>query len=289
MYNNRKFCVYKHTSPSCKCYIGITCRNPLLRWRNGRGYFGKTGKSGKYNHPYFVSAINKYGWDNFKHEILYSELEETQAKIMERSLIRYYKNLGLSYNITDGGDGVLGVKHEAWNKGIKMPEDKVRSGFKLSNETKDKIRIKHIGIAIWPPARPVDLYTADGQYLDTFNRASDLARYLNVQPSNVNQVCLHNSALVAGCQVRYSDDDYPLYIADYYTKLTSDPVELIDIETNTIYIFDTIYAASRYTGIRQQLLLNTASGKNKQTNGVCCKFLSNTRKGKSNRKDLNNA
>lgn len=24
--------VYKHTSPSGKCYIGITCQNPEKRW-----------------------------------------------------------------------------------------------------------------------------------------------------------------------------------------------------------------------------------------------------------------
>lgn len=281
---NRKFCVYKHTSPSGKCYIGITCRNPIKRWsKNGRGYYGKTKKSCKYNHPYFVHAIDKYGWNNFTHEILFTDLGELQAKLIERSFIRFYKNQNLSYNVTDGGDGVLGVKHQAWNKGIKTPEEKKRKDFKLTEEHKQKLSIAHKGKAVWPPARAVNLYTADGQYLDTFERCSDLARYLNVLPSNVNQVVLGRVSIVRGCQARYVDDELPLFTVDYYTQLSSDPVELIDLNDSKVYIFPTIYAASRYTGIKNQFLLNAANGKIKQTNGVVCKFLSNTRLGKSNK------
>ena len=33
--------VYKHTSPSNKVYIGITSREPKLRWDNGNGYLCK--------------------------------------------------------------------------------------------------------------------------------------------------------------------------------------------------------------------------------------------------------
>lgn len=31
------YCVYKHTSPSGKVYIGITVQNPLYRWNKGNG------------------------------------------------------------------------------------------------------------------------------------------------------------------------------------------------------------------------------------------------------------
>ena len=63
MDKNKKFCVYKHVSPSHKVYIGITSRKPKKRWVNGEGYS---------NNDYFTKAIKKYGWDNFKHEILYT-------------------------------------------------------------------------------------------------------------------------------------------------------------------------------------------------------------------------
>lgn len=282
--NNRKFCVYRHTSPSGKCYIGITCQNPIKRWGNGKGYYSKIKKSGKYSQPYFVHAIEKYGWDNFNHEILFTNLGELQAKLLEISLIRFYKNQDLSYNITDGGDGVLGVHHTSWNKGLKMPEEKIRRGYHLTKEHKEKLSIAHKGKAVWPPARPINLYTADGQYLDTFERCSDLARYLNASPSNVNQVCLHNYASIQGMQVRYVDDNTPLLNMDYYTKLTSDPVELIDEITGNIYIFPTVYCASRYTTIPQCYLIKAASKQVPKTHNVICRFLTNNRRGKKSRK-----
>ena len=44
-----------------KSYIGKTIHSPYARWgKNGKGYKTK----------YFVDAIEKYGWDNFHHDIL---------------------------------------------------------------------------------------------------------------------------------------------------------------------------------------------------------------------------
>lgn len=61
--------------------------------------------------PYFFGAIVKYGWINIQHEILFSDLEEEEAKETEKRLIRIYKEQNVSYNITDGGDGVVGIKY----------------------------------------------------------------------------------------------------------------------------------------------------------------------------------
>lgn len=104
-----KWTVYKHTSPSGKVYIGITNRDVNLRWRrDGKGYLGKQ-KNGNYTHTYFANAILKYGWDKFQHNIIASNLDEQAAKNMEKDLIKLYKDCNKSYNITDGGDGRLGV------------------------------------------------------------------------------------------------------------------------------------------------------------------------------------
>lgn len=99
-----KWIVYRHVSPSKKVYIGITCQTTSKRWKNGLGYFSS---------PYFFSAIVKYGWINIKHEVLFEGLPEKRAKDLEISLIRHYKNLGISYNVTDGGEGVVGIKYDA--------------------------------------------------------------------------------------------------------------------------------------------------------------------------------
>jgi group I intron endonuclease len=98
-----KYCVYKHTSPSGKVYIGITCLKPEKRFSNGRGYDKRT---------VFGKAIKKYGWNNFKHEILFSELTETEAKSKEKELIEQHNSTSreYGYNMSLGGDGTPGVK-----------------------------------------------------------------------------------------------------------------------------------------------------------------------------------
>lgn len=57
------FIVYKHTSPSGKCYVGITSQAPECRWGNDGCKYLEIHKNGKLKHPYFAQAILKYGWD----------------------------------------------------------------------------------------------------------------------------------------------------------------------------------------------------------------------------------
>lgn len=91
---NKRWILYRHISPSGKVYIGITSKsNPNWRWQSGKGYTACT---------YFYNAILKYGWNNIKHEVLFEGLNEDTAKRLEIELIRHYKGLGISYNITDG-------------------------------------------------------------------------------------------------------------------------------------------------------------------------------------------
>lgn len=91
------YCVYKHTSPSGKVYIGITGKNPVERWRSGKGY-----KS----NPHFSNAVIKYGWDNFKHEILFDNLTQEEAKSKEIELITSYRSneSRFGYNRSGGGE-----------------------------------------------------------------------------------------------------------------------------------------------------------------------------------------
>ena len=74
------WCVYLHTNKiNNKKYVGITSRNPLVRWNNGNGYT---------SNKHFFNSIKKYGWKNgFEHEILYVNLSEEQAEKIEKELI----------------------------------------------------------------------------------------------------------------------------------------------------------------------------------------------------------
>lgn len=99
MSNSKKYYVYKHTSPSGKVYIGITRQKASKRWQAGGGY--------SYN-VHFINAIKKYGWENFSHEILFSELSEEEAKEKEISLIAFYDstNRDKGYNVSPGGSTI---------------------------------------------------------------------------------------------------------------------------------------------------------------------------------------
>ena len=93
----RKYLVYKHTSPSGKVYIGITKQTAHGRWKNGLGYTSS---------PHFWSAIQKYGWDNFQHEIVQDHLTEDEACELEQMLIAKCNatNREYGYNQKTGGE-----------------------------------------------------------------------------------------------------------------------------------------------------------------------------------------
>lgn len=62
----RIYSVYVHRNKiNGKQYFGLTKQSPEMRWKNGLGY---------QTQERFYRAIQKYGWDNFEHIVLYSNL-----------------------------------------------------------------------------------------------------------------------------------------------------------------------------------------------------------------------
>ena len=74
--NNKLYTIYCHKNKiNNMCYIGQTCRKYVkTRWNLGKGYWCSTK---------FYNAIKKYGWDNFEHIILYTNLTKEEASILE--------------------------------------------------------------------------------------------------------------------------------------------------------------------------------------------------------------
>ena len=93
-----RYVVYCHTNKiDGKKYVGITKNKPEVRWNNGKGYI---------HNEYFYRAIKKYGWHNFTHEILYTDLSQQEAEQMEIQLIQEYEcyKKDKGYNIYLGGN-----------------------------------------------------------------------------------------------------------------------------------------------------------------------------------------
>ena len=113
--NDFNYTVYCHTNKiNNKKYIGITCNSLNRRWQNGLGYR---------NNKYFYAAIQKYSWENFKHEIIKEHLSKEAAYKLEDELIKFYitTNPNYGYNIAYGGGGSPKYKNnEEKQKAIKQ-------------------------------------------------------------------------------------------------------------------------------------------------------------------------
>lgn len=125
----KKFIVYEHLFPNGKRYFGITSKKPNARWEGGTGY-------DKQHQPVMYNAIQKYGWDNIQHIILFEGLSFEEACSKEKELIAEYRTNccrygdDYGYNMTDGGEGHLG-----WHQS-KENIEKLRQRF-LGKKGKD--------------------------------------------------------------------------------------------------------------------------------------------------------
>lgn len=105
----------------------MTRRGVIYKWTNkinGKVYVGKTvdeikrkssHKKDRRNYSAFHKAIDKYGIDNFKYEVLFeiTETNEILNSILSEKEKHYIKEnhsneREFGYNLTDGGDGVCG-------------------------------------------------------------------------------------------------------------------------------------------------------------------------------------
>ncbi len=171
------FYVYKHTFPNGKIYIGITSQLPHDR-------FGKDGHGYK-SQPVVYNAINKYGWTSIKHEIVYSNLTQAEAELMEIELIRKYKSNDPQY----GYNLDLGGNHQG----------------KTSEETKKKLSVINMGESS-PVAQKVAVLDEKGNIVEIFATISDAERKLGVDGSSISAVCRGKRIRAGGKRFAY----YPI-------------------------------------------------------------------------------
>lgn len=190
--------LYEHISPSGKIYVGVTSRKVAQRWgSNGNRYLFKA--NGKFIHPHFAQAIIKYGWNNFIHKIVASNLGEKTAKNMEKDLIAFNKAKGISYNITDGGDGRLGTtfnhseesKHlisinhrRVQTEATKVKISKAQLGKKFSQGRKNLLQEAHNFERV-----KVEQYSKNSIFIASYNSIMDAERATGVKSGNISAAC----------------------------------------------------------------------------------------------------
>ena len=221
------YTVYKHQNKiNGKIYIGITMQNPEKRWgNNGVNY--KTS-------PHFYAAIQKYGWDNFDHDILFENLTHDEACLKEQELIKYYDSMNreFGYNSTSGGD-IFIMNEEIKQKisqsmrgntnGLGHPcsdEKKRKISEKQKNRTfteehkqklSDAAKQRHVPCSEekkkklsqnYPNKRKV--YCEE---LDTiYESVQECGRQLGIPATNITKLCNGRGKTLKGYHLRYYDD-----------------------------------------------------------------------------------
>lgn len=186
---NGNYCVYVHTSPSGKMYVGQTGTKPEYRWgKDGNSYLQM--KNGKYRQPSFAYAILKYGWENFEHEIIASNLTKKEADNFEKLLIEKLNTMDLKYgyNLREGGHN----SHISEEQKRKISE--TLRGNVISESTRkklsDSMKGKYLG-ANSSCAKKIVQYDMQGNLIKIWDCISDAARELKLNPANIAKCC-HN-------------------------------------------------------------------------------------------------
>ena len=226
-------------------YIG-TSSMIKHRWRgDGIGYKGSTR---------IEAAINKFGWDNFKKEILYSDLTQDEAYKLERELIEAYKTTDerYGYNLENGGN--LGKKsHPTSIEKVR----KANIGHPVSFENIQKLRVLK-------SKRVICLETKQ-----TFFNAREAAEMLELCASSISKTCNGKQAICGGLHFAYLDDYENNSIPKYIPKT---PIWRNVICVTTGEIYENVCDASRKTGINRRGIAYACEGKYKQFKGLEWKY-----------------
>lgn len=260
----KKWCVYIHTSPSNKAYIGITCRSPEKRWgKNGRRYLNKK-KNGEYAQPIMANAILKYNdWDAWEHNIFQNNLTKEEACYIEKMLIGLFdtRNKNYGYNISIGGDAPM-------------------YGRKFSEETKKKMSNKHKGENHWNFGRTMSEETKRkiaeaqrGEKSSWFGRKHTKEELRKMSESQKGHVVSENTRIKMSdaAKKRLQDpENHPLY-GKHHSEETKEKLNrkgchpVVCIETGTIYF--SIVNASKEVGVSATNISKCCRGKQNMAGG----------------------
>lgn len=240
---DKKYCVYKHTAPNGKVYIGITCQSPNRRWRNGEGYR---------KNKYFYRAIQKYGWGNFSHEILFENLLLSEASAMEIDLISKYKSNEVlyGYNISSGGEN-----------------------NPMADTTKEKLSV--IAQQREIPHNKMELYMLDENLniVKAFSSGIEAATYVGVKPQQIYDA-LHKLKNYTAGYYWCRKEDYFYFVENFvlHNNVIIKAVHKCDLQNNILETYESLREANRQTGVDRKSIKQCCENLRKTAGGYKWKY-----------------
>lgn len=233
------YLVYKHTTLSGKVYIGITKQTAQRRWgKNGCGYK---------DCPCFYGAIQKYGWDNIKHEVLHEGLSKEQAREYEKRYIEEYNatDSRFGYNLTSGGETGFAPNEEVRRK---MSESH-KKFYELHPEERQK-RVERA-------ANYRHSEEAKKKISDANKRRHLTDESKKKMSEAAKRRLLEDEAWYQAASQRVRESG----------KKTARKVEQIDMDGNVVAVYESMKAAGRATGINYGNICNVCRGRAKKAGG----------------------
>ena len=202
-----------------KVYIGQTTQGFNKRYnRFGKNiervynFHKKCEKTNMRHNHHLLQSIEKYGFDNFKvDKIIDYAFSEYELDIKEKCWIQYYDSFYNGYNMTLGGDSAMkGENHLLSRKIIQL--------------------------------------SLEGEYIKTWGCMIDVAKYFNINASNITKACKTRNSSCQGFVWVYEDEYDPNKNYKYIKKLGSNSRSVIqlDYDGNFINKYDNITIATQF-------------------------------------------
>ena len=205
------YTIYIHTFPNGKVYVGCTQQSLSVRY----GYMG----DGYKHQERMFAAIQEFGWNNIKHEVLETTEDRNRASELEQQYIDKYKSTDpeFGYNtrkgglgapmgriseeicakITKGKSGAVGIHKDGKNKYVRPEEVQgyLQDGWLLGGEPLPEAQRQHLS-EMYQGVKPPDKF------------------FENSRKAVTGSILMHKGDV----NKRVRPEEYEMYLADGWIK-----------------------------------------------------------------------
>lgn len=260
--SNERFIGYVYVfinNTNQKIYIGKTIELYSKRW-NEHKYNAFT----KNLDNYFYKALRKYSWNSFSKYVIFQSEESLDkdfvnsiicAKEMEFIAKFQANNPEFGYNLTDGGEGIVGFHH--------------------SEETKKKLSKAHSGENHWNFGKTnsagvsIMQFDLDFNFIQTWDSMQDAARELNINANNISRCCSNKIGSYKGYIWVKTSDYYEGYLLDFKSrcKCKSNDKYVLQYDFLGNFIAEYISCSEAGKALRKGSVSTAANGRDPQLHG----------------------